>query len=101
MSTLQSFNPSYGQGKTVSPAAASASTTITGNTQSVCFTNTGANICYVKIGVSGITASTADFPILAGHQVSLTKKSYDDTVAYISASGTTLHIITGEGLVNV
>lgn len=97
MAALQPFSPSYTQGKTVSPAAAAASTTIDKRSLNVCFTNLGANVCYVRIGTNGITATTADFPIPSGQQITLTKKTDDDTVSYISAAGTTLHIITGEG----
>lgn len=97
MAALQPFSPSYAQGKTVIPAASAASTTIVKDALSVCLTNLGENICYVRIGASGIIATVADFPVLAGEQITLTKKSDDDTISYISALGTTLHVITGEG----
>lgn len=91
------FFPQYGTGAIVTPAAASATAAIQKGTKNIILTNGGLNVCYVKIGTSGITASTADFPVLAGTQVTLSKNEDFDTIAYISAAGTTLHIMNGEG----
>jgi hypothetical protein len=53
---------------------------------------------YINVGTSGITASTADYPILPNSQISLSKCQYDTHVAYITSSGTgSIHIIPGEG----
>lgn len=89
--------PAYTQGQTVSPAAAAAFITIGKGAKSLCLTNTGSNICYVRTGVSGIEATTADYPVLAGIQTVISKPQDHDTLSYISASGTTLHAIPGEG----
>lgn len=91
------FSPSYNRGVTVTPAAASASTTIGGATNTLCLTNLGANVCYVRLSDAATTASTADYPIPGGAQVVITKPRDYDIVAYISAAGTTLHILPGEG----
>jgi hypothetical protein len=91
------FFPQYGTGALVTPGAASASSTVQKGTKNVILTNGGLNVCYVKLGQSGISASTADFPVLAGTQVALSKDQDFDTIAYISAAGTTLHIMNGEG----
>lgn len=91
------FCPAYTQGKTVSPAAAAASTTIGKGAKNLCLTNTGSNICYVRTGVSDIEATAADYPVPGGAQVVISKDEQHDTLSYISASGTTLHAIPGEG----
>lgn len=97
MAVLDTFAPSYGKGVTVTPGVASATTTVGVGSKSLTLTNVGSNICYVRVGSSGITASTADYPVLAGTQVSISKAQDHDTLAHISAAGTTLHIIPGEG----
>lgn len=97
MTIIATFAPSYTKGVSVSPAAPSASTQVGAGSKTICLTNTGANICYVRIGVSGVAATTADYPVLSGSQVTISKNMDDTHVAYISASGTTLHIIPGEG----
>lgn len=91
------FCPQRGANQTVSPAAASASVTVEEHAHAVRFVNSGANICYVRIGEGAQTATTADTPVRAGSEVILRKADGEDTVAYISAAGTTLGIQTGEG----
>ena len=44
------FSPGYNRGVIVSPGAASATATVTGATQTVCLTNLGANVCYIRFG---------------------------------------------------
>lgn len=98
MSALQPFNPAYTQGQTVTPAAASASVAINPSSKQIALTNVGTNICYVRISNdAAVTATTADYPVPGGTQVVLTKGDGDNRIAYISAAGTTLHIIPGEG----
>lgn len=93
------FIPWRGQNIVVSPAAGSAVSTIGKGAKSIRFVNSGTNICYVRIGsaVSAASATTADTPILPGGYAILGKFQDDDTVAYISAAGTTLNIQPGEG----
>jgi streptogramin lyase len=99
-SNVETFNPAYGTGATVAPTASSASSTINSNTPAVVVTNLSDTIIsYVRIGQGAQTATTADYPVLPGTQVSLSKARDDNTVAYITASGTgSLHIITGRGM---
>lgn len=92
------FNPAYGRGVVVSPAATTASSELGRGSKSLVVTNLGAAVCYVRSGDSTVTASTADYPVLSGQQVSLGKFQDDTHVAYISADGTSLHIIAGEGM---
>lgn len=91
------FFPHRGANQVVTPAAASASVTVEKHAHAIRFVNSGANICSVRIGTGSQTATTADTPIRAGSEVILRKADGEDTVAYISAAGTTLHIQTGEG----
>lgn len=97
MAVEASFQPRYGSGQTVTPAAAAASIDIDASAKTVCLTNTGANICYIRIGRGSISATTADYPVVAGQQVAVSKGDGDNVLSHISAVGTTLHVITGEG----
>lgn len=95
--TLRPFNPHRGANQVVTPAAASASVSVNANAKALRLVNSGAGICHVRIGTGAQTATTADIPIRTGSEVIITKAEGEDTVAYISAAGTTLHIQDGEG----
>lgn len=97
MANFKLFQPAYTQGQTVSPAAGAASTPVDAIATSVLLTNTGTNICYVRVGRGSISATTADMPVLSGTQVTIAKGDGDNVISYISAVGTTLHIIVGDG----
>jgi hypothetical protein len=98
--TTDSFQPSYGSGVTVAPSGTSASTTLGLGSQSIVVTNLSAGvISYVRVGAGAQTATTADYPVLPGTQVSLSKARTDDIVAYVTGgSAGSLHIIPGRGL---
>lgn len=91
------FNPQAGANLVVSPGPASASSPINPKSKSVRLVNSGANICYVRVGVTTATASTADTPVLPNSSLIISKADGQDTIAYISAAGTSLNIQTGEG----
>lgn len=98
MTIITTFAPSYTTGQTVAPGAASASATIGRGSKSLCLTNLGTFVCYVRVSNGASTASIADYPVLAGTQVSISKPQDADTVAYISPGGAgSLQIIPGEG----
>lgn len=97
MSIFAPFNPAYTSGQTKTSAALAASFSVAAGTNQVCITNTGSNIAYVRIGVGSFSATTADYPVPSGAQVVLTKAQDDTVVSHISASGTTLHFICGNG----
>lgn len=98
MAMLETFNPGYGSGQIVSPDVASAAVAIGSGQKTLCITSLNAVQCYVRVGASGVTASTADYPIPAGGQVTITKNQDADYVAFIApAGGGSLHIMTGEG----
>ena len=92
------FYAQRGANQIVNPAAGSASITIDKTSTAVRLHNTGANICYVRIGssVSGTPATTADTPVPAGTVLILNKSTEEDTLSHISAAGTTLNVQTGE-----
>jgi hypothetical protein len=97
MSQINQFSQRSKSNQVVTAGAASASVTVNSQDKAVRLVNSGANICYVRIGINGITATTADVPVRAGSEVIVRKSDGDTTVAYISAAGTTLNIATGEG----
>lgn len=94
---LQRFTPSFNNGVTVSPGVSSAATTIGKGNTTLCLTNTGSNICYIKVADSSAVATAADFPVLGGTQKYISISSNHVSVAYISAAGTTLNIMPGVG----
>lgn len=96
---LITFNPVYGSGITVAPTAVSAASTITTGTSALCLSNLGAVTVYIRVGETGITTTTADYPVPPYSQVSITRFADHDTIAYVTASGTgSLNVIAGEGL---
>jgi len=100
MAVHSAFQPHYGSNQVLTPGAASASITIGAGNQSLLLENTGANICYVRLGqaINGtVTATTADLPIAPGTQRVIGKPQDFDTLAHISAAGTTLQVMSGEG----
>lgn len=98
MAVLYTFNPSYGSGVTVSPTGTSASTTMRGGRKSLCLTNLGSTVVYVRVGNGTQTATAADYPIPVGGQVTITKEQDHQTIAYIAPAGSgSLHIMAGEG----
>lgn len=97
MTIREPFQPQRGANQVTTPAAASASVTINAVCKSVRLVNPGTGICHVRIGTGAQTATTADLPVRAGSEVIVSKADGEDTVAYISSAGTTLHIQPGEG----
>lgn len=97
MTAIAPFAPAYTSGQTVTPAAAAASININKAANQVCLTNLGAAVCHVRVSDVAISATIADFPVPAGQQVVITKADGQGILSYISATGTTLHVMTGEG----
>lgn len=98
MTVLATFNPAYGSGQAVAPGAASARVALGAGQKTVCITSLNAVQCYVRVGDSTVTASTADYPIPSNGQVTITKFQDYDHIAFIApAGGGSLHIMTGEG----
>jgi hypothetical protein len=97
MTIKQPVQPCYGSGQIVSPAATSATATLTPGSKQLILTNIGANTCNVRVGQSVAAATTADYPVPAGAQVVISKGQDDNQMSHISATGTTLHVMNGEG----
>jgi hypothetical protein len=101
MASMATFSPIWGSGATVSVTATSGNSLRGFGSKSVCLTNLGDKTAYVRTGRhSGVAATTADYPVLPGSQVTITKPQDDDYVAYICAATetTSLHVMFGEGL---
>lgn len=95
------FKPHYGSTQNVSPAAASAAITIGQGEKTIRVRNTGAtNIMYFRTGLASagtVIATAADMPVAPGESVYIEKPQDHDTLAHISADGTTASITSGEG----
>lgn len=96
------FQPQYGSNQVVTAGAASATITIHRLPKQVRITNTGANKAYIRTCDSTlpegiIPATVADFAVPAGMSSTITKGLHHDRLTYISAAGTTLEVIVGEG----
>ena len=99
MASLETFNPAYGSGVTVAPGVVSASSTIASGNQSLCLTNLGSVVCYVRVTAAASTATAADYPVPVGAQVTISKSTGAVIVSYVTAAGTgSLHIMHGEGM---
>lgn len=91
------FQPIRGANRSVTPNSTSTSVSIDAASKTVRIVNAGLNICHVRVGIAPQVATTSDMPVLPNSQVFVQKGDGEDTVAYISALGTTLHIQPGEG----
>lgn len=95
MSIVNQFSQRLGSNQVVTPAATSATITISKQDKAVRLVNSGANICYVRIGAG--VATTADIPVRSGSEIIIRKSSNETSLSHISAAGTTLNVATGEG----
>jgi len=100
MTAKQPFNPQYGSNQVLTVGASSASATISTGSKQARVLNSGANKGYFRLYNSKFgaqNASTADCPVSAGMATTVTKDQDHDSIAYISAAGTTFDVMTGEG----
>lgn len=101
MTIRSPFRPHYGSNQNPAPAAASATITIGKGDKTLRVKNTGAtNVMYFRTGQASngtVTATAADMPVYPGEAVYIEKPQDDDTVATISAAGTTASVMSGEG----
>lgn len=102
MTFKQPFDPKYGSNQVLTAGAAALVATIDKANKQVRIVNSGANGAHIRCYSSQASpvpvASTADFFIPAGMASVITKDGTHDQLSYISALGTTLHVITGEGV---
>ena len=85
---LRPFEGNRGANQTVSPGAESASVTVNAVSKSVRLVNSGANICYVRIGASPQTASTADLPVRPTSEIIVSKGSSPIAASTLAMLGT-------------
>ena len=99
MSEMQTLAPAYGTGVTAITGAASVAQSVTPGSKSLCLSNLGTVVVYIRTGDVNAVATIADYPILAGQQVTITRFADYTHVAHISPAGAgSLHIMGGEGL---
>jgi hypothetical protein len=101
MSAFQPFSPHYGTNQILAAAVGAAVANIDPVDKSVRIVNTGSNPAYVRLYKSDAnpapSASTADFRVQPGSSSTLTKADGQDRISYISALGTNIEVMTGEG----
>jgi len=100
MTALAPFKPHFGTNQVLTPAAASAAVAIGFGDKSVRVCNSGAAVGYFRTGVAAagtVTATAADVPVLPGESLVIEKPQDHDTLAHISATGTTFQVMSGEG----
>ena len=99
---IEAFGPTWGKGQTIAASTSTANVVIdaSGKQENLVVTNKDASILvYVATGSSSVTASTADYLVLPGTQVTMSKNLDHTHFATISASGTpSIHVIPGRGL---
>ena len=92
------FNPAFGAGVTISATTTSSATLVGGNARQIVVTNLGSAVIYIDTGMAGIVATAADYPVLPGTQVSLSKNLDHTHVGVLASSGTqSVHVIPGLG----
>jgi hypothetical protein len=95
---LETFNPAYTQGQTISVTSTSAPITIGRGSKSLCLSNLGNQPVFVRVSTGTVAATTADYPVMPLAQVTITKDQDMDTVSAITSSSTSsLHVLPGEG----
>jgi hypothetical protein len=100
MTIKQPFYPQTGSNQVLTAGAASLTTSINAKCKQVRITNSGAAKGYVRTynSVNGAQPATvADLVVLPNAVVTITKDEGHDQLSYISATGTTLEVMTGEG----
>jgi hypothetical protein len=96
--TDRPFQAQYGSGLVVAASSPATTQALTTGTKQARIVNIGANLGYYRIGKAGQPAcSTADVPLPAGTGEVVTRAEGDGELGVFSASGTTFHIIIGEG----
>jgi len=102
MASVYTFNPVSKGAVTIVSSTTTSNAACGGRSMSMVVSNlssTAAEFVYVCFGDSTVTATAADYVLLAGQQVSLTKFQDYTHVAVLAASGTpSVHVCPGEGI---
>jgi hypothetical protein len=99
MTMLAPFQPTPGGGQTVTTGASAAHAVNADDRQVVVTNLDAAEVAYVRVAPTG-PATAADFPVLPGKQVCLTKGAGAAAIYSFSAGTPDLHIATGNGWLN-
>lgn len=84
---------------TISVTSTTSLTPLTNTSDVVVCQNVGTKLCFVKLGTSGVTATTADFPLQPAGIVSLDQSSNTHIAAICGGSdSTTLYATVAAGL---
>lgn len=101
MTTIAPFQPKTGSNQILTATAASGIATIDRSNNQVRVLNSGTGKAYFRVfdsrATPGANASVLDYPILPNASATISKGLNQDSIAYISADGTTLEVMTGEG----
>lgn len=102
MSDIRTFAPGYGTGITITASTTSSTTALRGGSQQVVVTNRDAtNAIYFRTtpDISGDAATAADYIVLPGQQVSVTRAQDHAFISVVSVAGTpAVHVIIGDGI---
>jgi hypothetical protein len=104
MADIRTFAPGYGTGIEFATSTTSTNQALRPGSQQVVVTNIDAtNRVYFRTtaadtGTEG-TATNADYCVLPGQQVSITRAQDHGRIAVVAAAGTpSVHVITGDGI---
>ena len=96
----QTFTPSYGYGINITGAATTANAVVdlNGKRHTVCITNTGTDPVFIRTGDSTVVATAADYPVLGGSQITVSKDAIHTHIAVIAPAGApVVYAIPGSG----
>jgi hypothetical protein len=100
MTIKQPFAPHYGSNQVLAAGATATAASISHQAKQMRVVNTGANKAYFRTYDSGNTpvpvASVADYCVPPGLAATVSKIGHN-AISIISATGTTLEVMTGEG----
>lgn len=101
MADIRTFAPGYGTGIVIATTTSSSNTALRAGSQQVVVTNTDStNAIYFRTcPASTDTASNADYIVLPGQRVSVTRAQDHAFIAVVAAAGTpSVHVIIGDGI---
>ena len=101
---IRVFSPTIGTGVQITAVAATSTVGVIDVNragQQIVVTNLGTDVAYVRTydSENGVdTATSADYPVLGGTQIVLTKDPRHNSMAILSAGTPIIHIIKGNGI---
>ncbi len=100
MADIRTFAPGYGTAVTIPATTSSTATELRPGSNQIVVTNRDAtNAVYIRTGNANALASAADYIVMPGAQVPLTRRFDDTHIAVVTVAGTaTVHVIIGDGI---